>query len=87
MDKITEIINDWNESLFKASSSNCYPEGLAKQIRQQIGRELHVELTKAVIDDPRSDTAYGVNIGLEKAAIVTSKVCQLDMETEETPHA
>lgn len=80
MDKIAEIIDDY-------CGTQPNSEKVAKQIRQQIGRELHVELTKAVIDDPRSDTAYGVNIGLEKAAIVTSKVCQLDMETEETPHA
>lgn len=86
MDKIAEII-EYYASHYCDEPSYGNPEHPAKQIRQQIGRELHVELTKAVIDDPRSDTAYGVNIGLEKAAIVTSKVCQLDMETEETPHA
>jgi tRNA U54 and U55 pseudouridine synthase Pus10 len=88
MDKIREITVIGNllegyESESKFVGNEAYDNLLKqteKEIRQQIGLELHIELTKAVIDNPHSDTAYGVNIGLEKAAIAIAKVCKLEEE-------
>ena len=61
--------------------SDLIPDIIAEEVFE-IGKKLHAELAKAVIENPASDTAYGVNIGLEKAAILVSKVCKLENNDE-----